>query len=117
MKRRFRLKSTKDFERVRRFGKTYAHPLMVLIVLPNQTGQSRFGVAAGRSLGGAVHRNRAKRRLREALRHFADAILPGWDVLILARRPLASADYHQVRAGLESLLAKAELLTKPPAGS
>ena len=37
------------------------------------------------SLGGAVVRNRVRRRLREALRVMAPSFQPGWDVLIIAR--------------------------------
>ena len=74
MQRSFRLTRSEDFKRVRRDGKSYAHPLVVLIVLNSENNDQpraravRVGVAAGKSVGTAVYRNRAKRLLREAMR-------------------------------------------------
>jgi len=81
MKRKFRLTRSTDFKRVRRFGKSYAHPLVVLISQPNELNISRFGISAGRSVGNAVHRNRAKRQIRESLRPLLPSIKSGWDVV------------------------------------
>jgi ribonuclease P protein component len=107
------LTSKSDFERVRRFGKSYAHPLIVLITLPNEMKHSRFAVSAGRSLGNAVQRNRAKRRLRESLRPHIPNTKPGWDILLLARKPLADARFDDLGSALGDLLSQANLLEKP----
>lgn len=71
---------------------------------------SRFGVSAGRSLGSAVRRNRAKRLLREALRARLPNIHPGWDVVVIARNPMAEATYQQVQDALADVLRRAHLL-------
>ena len=94
-------------------GKSYTHPLIVLIAHPNDLDRSRFGVAAGRSLGKAVQRNRAKRRIREALRPLIPEIEPGWDLIILARRPLQEATLQQCQEILKELLRRARLLKDP----
>jgi len=112
LKRRFRLTSTADFERVRRFGKSYAHPLVVLIALPNEMDISRFAVSASRSIGKAIQRNRAKRILRETLRPQIPNIITGWDLVILARKPLAGASFDEIGTALISLLSRANLLEK-----
>jgi ribonuclease P protein component len=106
------LTSNTDFERVRRFGKSYAHPFIVLVVLPNEMDQSRFGISAGRSIGNAVQRNRAKRILREAIRPLIPGIAPGWDLVILARKPMAKASFDEIGTALTSLLTQAQLLEK-----
>ena len=95
---------------MRRHGKSYAHPLIVLVTLPNDLGTSRFGVAAGRSVGSAVQRNRAKRRLREALRACLPSVQPGWDIVVIARSPMKEAAYRQIEDALISLLRRAHLL-------
>ncbi len=110
MRRRFRLTGSNDFQRVRRFGKSYAHPLVVLVVNTNESGKSRFAVSAGRSIGNAVQRNRAKRLLREALRPLTSEVAPGWDVVLLARRPMADASLEQVQEAIRLLLQRSRLL-------
>lgn len=112
MKRKFRLTRTTDFERVRRFGKSYAHPFIVLIALPNEMSHSRFAVGAGRSIGNAVQRNRAKRILRETIRPLIPNISAGWDMVILARKPMATARLNEINFAMTSLLKQAELLEK-----
>src|SRR5436305_14147778 len=78
-----RLKSADEFERVRRDGRSHAHPLVVLVARkrapaelqqpgPNRASgpmvddRPRFGFLAGKRVGPAVDRNRAKRLLRAA---------------------------------------------------
>lgn len=109
MKREFRLKKSDDFKRVRRNGKSYAHPLVVLVALPNETGRLQIGVTASRSLGGAVQRNRARRLLREALRPRLSEIKPGWDLILIARQPLLAASFQALQASLEVLLHRGQL--------
>lgn len=99
--------------RVRRLGKSYAHPLLVLIALPNDLECSRFGIAAGRAVGKAVQRNRAKRLIREAVRPFTPLISPGWDIVFLARASLAEASLDSTQQALRDLLSRAHLLKDP----
>jgi ribonuclease P protein component len=110
VKRRFRLTKSNDIKRVRQLGKSYAHPLIVLIVLRNQRGTSRFAIIAGRSAGNAVKRNRAKRWIREAVRPLIPNIEPGWDILIVARRPITNANFEKIQSALYNLLHRAQLI-------
>jgi len=109
--RRFRLRKNSDFQRVRREGKAYAHPLVVLIVAPNGLSRVRVGVAAGRSVGNAVQRNRAKRRLREIMRPLLPLLPPGYDLMLIARKPMAAAPFAAIRRAVVGLLKRAGLLT------
>lgn len=111
MKRSFRLAKSTDFKRVRRFGKSFAHPLIVLIVHPSGHDQSRFAVAAGKGVGNAVQRNRAKRILRAALQTWMNLVAPGWDVIAIARRPLLKASFQEVLTAINDLLLRAKLIT------
>lgn len=140
MQRKFRLTRSEDFKRVRRFGKSYAHPLVVLIVqahdwrsrpedkrnspvekygtsIPPAFGESpvshprvKVGVAAGRTVGTAVYRNRAKRLLREAIRPLLPNITPGLDLILIARPGLVTATLEETRQALLTLLQRAKSL-------
>jgi len=109
MNRRHRLTSSSDFKRVRRTGRSYAHPLAILAACPNDREHVRVGITAGRAMGGAVQRNRAKRLLREALRRNLNRIRPGWDIVLIARPELRSASWPQIEHALLDLLARAGL--------
>ncbi len=112
MKREFRLTRSADFERVRQSGKSYPHPLVVLLALPNESDSVRIGIAAGRSVGNAVVRNRAKRLLRACLVSLLPQVSGGWDVVLLARKPLPAAGYWQLLSALEATLKRAGLLKR-----
>lgn len=128
-----RLRSVTDFERVRREGRSHAHPLVVLLVYQRPSpaepeaapapsageipgvqvsASSRFGFAAGKGVGTAVVRNRAKRLLREAVRTQLPDIEVGWDLVFIARRSMVNATLDQTRAAVKQLLQRAGLLKK-----
>lgn len=114
MQRNFRLTRSEDFKRVRRDGKSYAHPLVVLIALKSENNDQprvRVGVAAGRTVGTAVYRNRAKRLLREVMRSLIPDIAPGLDLILIARSGLVSATIEDTRRALLNLLQRAKVLT------
>ena len=112
MNRKFRLTRSADFKRVRGLGKSYAHPLIVLITLPNELEQPRIAVVAGRHVGKAVIRNRAKRLIRAAISPLITSIKPGWDILLIARKPIVDATYHDTEQALMILLHRAHLVNK-----
>lgn len=111
MQRKFRLTQSEDFKRVRRFGKSFAHPLVVLVVQANEEAEVRVGVAAGRTVGTAVKRNRAKRLLREAMRTLIPSLASGRDLILIARPGLSSATLTETRQALLTLLQRARLLS------
>lgn len=78
--------------------------------MPGSTAELRIGVSAGRAVGTAVERNRAKRLLREAIRPLLPQILSGWDIILLSRKALTDASFADIQAALLSLLQRAHLL-------
>ena len=58
---------------------------MVLCLLRNDGPDSRSGFVTSRRRGNAVERNRARRRLKEAVRLLWDLVAPGWDLVWIAR--------------------------------
>jgi ribonuclease P protein component len=109
VQRSFRLTRSEDFKRVRRDGKSYAHPLVVLIVQSSPQPRLRVGVAAGKSVGTAVVRNRAKRLLREAMRILLPRLTSNLDLILIARPALASASLAEVQSALLQLFLRAQV--------
>ncbi|MBM3152538.1 MAG: ribonuclease P protein component [Chloroflexi bacterium] len=110
VKRSFRLTRSEDIKRVRRAGKSYAHPLLVLYATVSGREGVRVGVSAGRTVGSAISRNRAKRVLRAAASALLPQVHPGNDLLLIARSPLAAADFDQAHQALSKLLSRAGIL-------
>jgi ribonuclease P protein component len=110
MNRRYRLTNSSDFKRVRHTGQSFAHPLVLLIVSKNQHDYARFGFTAGKAVGNAVQRNRAKRRLREAFRILLPRIAPGWDIVAIARPALLDAAWQDIQHVITSQLDQAGLI-------
>lgn len=73
-------------------------------------GEARLGIAVPKKIGGAVTRNRIKRRLREAWRELLPQVPGGADYVLLVRAPLAEAegrDAAWLRERIEEILGKA----------
>jgi ribonuclease P protein component len=107
MDRRYRLTRPSDFKRVRRDGRSYAHPLVILVAARRDQNESRWGVTTSRSLRRATDRNRAKRRLRHALQPHLGNAAPGWDLVFIARPGVLSAPWEQLQRAVEQLLERA----------
>jgi ribonuclease P protein component len=109
------LRSPREFAALQASSKGKVHPLLVARFARNDVGRTRFGLSTGRRLGRAVVRNRIRRRLRAALRAAAPRLVPGWDVLIVARPASAAATYSQLADAVESVLRGGRVLREPTA--
>jgi ribonuclease P protein component len=108
--RDLRLRSERDFERVRSRGKAFASRLIVLRIAPNDLGHNRYGFAAGKRIGNAVQRNRAKRLMREAVRLKHLTLVQGHDVVFIARAGVLERDrLGDVSQEIEQLLRRSGL--------
>ncbi len=110
MKRLYHVRENERFQAIRRQGRSYSNQLLVLCVLPNSLPYSRHGFSISRRIGNAVQRNKIRRRASESLRLRMDEILPGWDLVWIARKPIQSAKYAEIDAACARLLRRASLL-------
>jgi len=107
MERRYRLTHSADFERVRKQGRSWAQPLFVFSASRNGLERTRFGFIVSRRVGGAVVRNRVKRQLREVVRRHLGEFPPGWDVVLVARAPIVSAQFSEIEEAFNEALRRA----------
>ena len=98
-----------DFDAMMRSGTARSHRLIVLRWLRTDRAETRVGFSTPRTLGGAVVRNRVRRRLREIVRERLELIGGGWDVLLIARPEAAAVDYAELRAAFAALLERSGL--------
>jgi len=94
---------------VQQGGRRVSSRFVTLIALPNTLGADRLGVVASKRVGGAVVRNRAKRRLREIFRRDQPSRRGAGrslDVVAIARRELVDAPFAAAEADFVAALGK-----------
>jgi ribonuclease P protein component len=100
--RSVRIRSRRDFERVFALKIRVSDSAITLYGAPSSGVAARLGIAAGRRLGNAVVRNRAKRLIREAFRRVRHALPHGTDWVVV---PKAGADLatHDLQVAITTL--------------
>jgi ribonuclease P protein component len=100
-----------EYERVKRDGITQRSKLMMLNVMPvESSGLWRAGFVTSRRLGGAVVRNRLRRRLREIVRRHQHELREGFWFVIVARYEAATASYGALEDEWLRLARRASIL-------
>ena len=104
-----KLKENRDFRRAYTRGASMVSPYFVVYYVKNRKKYIRLGITAGKKIGGAVCRNRAKRVITAAFRGCLPNIKEGYDFVIVARTRILSVKSTVVMASLLKLLKKANL--------
>jgi ribonuclease P protein component len=108
MSRLASLSGNEQFTTVFRRGRVFNGSVVVVRAVANGLDRSRLGLVVGKKVGGAVLRNRAKRRIRQFVN--SRALSPGWDVVVIARAGMDSAEYRDIERELDQLFGRAGLL-------
>lgn len=117
-----RLKRRPEFLRVARAGRKWAAPGVVLQAWPRRaelgnaaSGDIRFGLTASRKVGGAVVRNRARRRLRAAaFEILPESGRPGYDYVLIARIGTVKRPYRELLGDLRTAIERVETKSAKP---
>jgi ribonuclease P protein component len=88
-----------DFVRVQATGRRVHTPHFVILLVPGES--QRIGVTVGRRIGGATHRNRVKRLVREVFRRNRGLFPPDCDIVLVARPGASRLDYATVKGEVE----------------
>jgi ribonuclease P protein component len=106
-----RLARAGEFAKLKREGQSFHGKLIVLSVLQSgETAESRIGLITSRRVGGAVVRNRVRRRLREIIRAARPQMKPGLWLALIARQAAARASFEALRAEWTQLAQRSSIL-------
>ena len=99
-----KLKKNYEFQNVYRNGKYFSDRQMVFYIVNNDKRENRYGISAGKKVGGSVERNRVKRLIKEALKRHAYLLKPGSDIVILARAGIKGERFNTVEKSFLRLI-------------
>ena len=106
-----RLTHRSEYERVKRVGVTQRGKLMILNVMPMEDpGPWRVGFVTSGRIGGAVVRNRVRRRLREIVRRHQHELRQDFWLVIVPRHEAATASYEMLEDEWLRLARRASIL-------
>ena len=108
MRKEKRLTRPQQYSLVYKRGGSWVSDLLVLRALPNGLAFSRYGLSVSKKVGGAVIRNRIKRRLREILEKVSTG--RACDIVFVVRPAAVDADFSGLKESVEKLLERAGLL-------
>ena len=113
MKKAYRVKSEKDFQKVFSRGQSKANRQFVIYKLPKE-GQDHFrvGISVGKKIGNAVTRNQVKRRIRHALMELdkEKSFNQELDFIIIARKPVSQMNYKEIKKSLTHVLSLSHII-------
>lgn len=112
MNKRNRIKKNEEFQDVFKNGVSVANRQFVIYLLekPGQT-EFRIGLSVSKKIGKAVVRNQIKRYVRQVFLELKDDLKQNLDYIIIARKPTAVMDFHEVQKSLLHVLKIAKVLT------
>ncbi|MBP1552167.1 MAG: ribonuclease P protein component [Oscillospiraceae bacterium] len=102
--------NNREFLRAYKRGKGFVDSLVVMYVIKNRYGFTRFGITSSKKVGNAVRRNRARRVIRQSVRNIGFDMNGGYDIILVARAKTAYVKQQQVEAQLRNLAKQAGLI-------
>lgn len=94
------LKKNKDFQYVYKKGKVRANKYLIMFVVENDQNINRLGISASKKVGNSVIRHRFYRLVRESYRLHEKIFNSGLDIVVVAKKTAADADFHEIESAL-----------------
>ena len=111
MKKSYRIKKEKEFQKIIYHKNSYANRnFVVYIYEAEENPHFRVGLSVGKKVGNAVTRNKVKRRIRESLFEIKDRIKPNYNIVVIARPKVAELSLVEVKSNLEHVFKLANII-------
>jgi len=95
-----------EFKRLYNKGKSAASKYVVIYCARNYKAVNRFGITVSTKLGGAVQRNRIRRRFKEIYRLNEHVLRKGYNIVLVARLKSSDASWKELESSVLSLFRK-----------
>lgn len=112
MKHTVSLKQNHEFRRLYNKGKSAVSPYFAVYCRKTGRQESRLGITTGVKLGNAVKRNFVRRRIRELYRTNEHKLLPGFDIVVVARTRAIYGRYADLERAFLQQMKKLGLLVQ-----
>lgn len=108
-----RVSRDRDWQKIHHFGRSVFTAELVLKYLKNSYPQTRFGFITGKKISNkSTRRNLIKRRLRAIIQKNLPIIKNGYDIILIARPPIAKGTYQSLSESVLALLKRSHLLNQ-----
>ena len=104
------LKKNHEFKKVYRHGSSVANRLLVMYILKNNTDKNKLGLSVSKKVGKSVVRSRVTRLIKESYRLMEPLVMPGYDIIFIARINTAASSFSEINGALRHLLKKQGVL-------
>lgn len=110
MNKRYRLRNNADFEKVYKYGKSFANKYLVIKFRKVNYTKLRIGFSISRKYGNAVKRNKIRRQLKDIAQRRINTLKSGLDIVFLVRAEASAATYTELENSFENLLKRAKII-------
>ncbi|MGF2618429.1 ribonuclease P protein component [Rossellomorea vietnamensis] len=111
MRKEQRVKKNSEFQEVFKKGTSFANRQFVVYKLKKEDQQLfRIGLSVSKKIGNAVVRNQVKRYIRQVFLELKDDVKNQYDYVIIARKPAADMEFHEIKKSLMHVLKKCKAL-------
>jgi len=106
-----RLREKKDFERILKKGRVFRGRFLILRIIENKLGKTRFGFIVSQKISKkAVVRNKVKRRLREIMKTKIKNLKKELDIVFITLSGIELKTFSEIKEEIEEILERAKIL-------
>lgn len=112
MKNTLMVKSSREFTRTIKRGKSSSDNYILIFIYPNHLKTNKIGISIGKKVGNSVVRNKVKRLIKENYRLIEEDLKTGYDIIFIPREACKDADFWNIKKSILKSLKKLDILCK-----